>query len=158
MAAGRQSVSTGFLLALALLFPRPPVHAQEAPGAAPAPYFTVAGTLVRPDSTPVAGDTVYCFPWLGNGDVLREIGFVGNRLGLLNPFGVSDARGRFEIRVDSAFVARHQPHTTSYAIGADRKDATILYGLEQSPLLFDLALARRRDYRLDLGLVPVRTR
>jgi hypothetical protein len=123
--------------------------------ALPITDFTIVGTLLTPQGQPVSGETVYCFLFI-DGRSLAKLGMVGDRIAPLNPSSRTDDRGRFEIKVRSAFIREHAGMTTRYTVGIFRVGQPVPIGMQGVPGAFDLELVAQARQRVDLGSVTIR--
>ena len=145
------------VLALAVALTLSGALGAQQPAHAPAAHsFTIVGSLARSDGLPIAGETLHCFLWI-DGQALAPLGMSDARIRTMNPSARTDAKGRFEIRVDSAFVARHLATTTTYTLGLMRNGHPAPVGPKGAPVTFDLELVYRTAYRLDLGRIALKT-
>ena len=131
-----------------------PAHTLSQP-ALPITDFTIVGTLLTPQGQSASGETVYCFLFI-DGRSHAKLGMVGDRIAPVNPSGRTDDRGRFKIKVGSAFIREHAGMTTRYTGGIFRAGQPVPIGVQGFPAVFDLELVAQARQRVDLGTVTIR--
>jgi hypothetical protein len=117
--------------------------------------FTIVGRLLTQQGQPVRGETVYCFLFV-DGRSYAKLGMVGDRIAPVNPSSRTDDRGRFEIKVGSAFIPEHAGMTTRYTVGIYRDGKPVPIEVQGFPAVFDLELVAQARQRVDLGSVTIR--
>ena len=114
--------------------------------------FTIKGFLEDSKGDPVVGQTVYCFIFR-SGAVYAQLGMVGEKIVPINPKGITDKKGYFEIKVDSDFIRRDFELTKQYAIGIYRDSKPLPVGIDKFPAVFDLELVRKAKQVVNIGKI-----